>query len=100
MDEIRVYLGQHNICQDMHRTKVEQLIIKNDYDGHNNDIALLKVAKMKFSSKVYPACLPTSNFDYTKKKGEDVFYQFNILFMLKSSEMYSNVKGKEDCNTE
>ena len=55
----------------MHRTKVEQLIIKNDYDGHNNDIALLKVAKMKFSSKVYPACLPTSTSDYTKKKGED-----------------------------
>ncbi len=45
-------------------------MVMEDYvqNGHN-DIALLKVARIKFSNKILPACLPTSGSDYTNKEG-------------------------------
>ncbi len=48
-------------------------MVMEDYvqNGHN-DIALLKVSGIKFSNKIFPACLPTSGSDYTNKQGKYV----------------------------
>ena len=45
-------------------------MVMEDYvqNGHN-DIALLKVSRIKFGNKILPACLPTSGSDYTNKIG-------------------------------
>lgn len=71
-NEIKVFLGGHNISTDYVDTRRVRRIIEHEYFDQVSfdfDIALLELDKpIQFGPKIQPACLPTTQFeDYSGK---------------------------------
>lgn len=71
-NELRVYLGGHNISTDYTEIRSIKAIHQHEYFdivSFDNDIAVLELDKaIKFGPKTQPACLPETQFeDYTNK---------------------------------
>merc|ERR1712240_890328 len=61
--DLRVIVGEHNLCEGGNVIKVKKITLHPDYNSKkvDNDIAVLELAEdLTFTDKIKPACLPSS----------------------------------------